>query len=98
MCPDFKSGWLLVPPLWLTACAAAPVTQEVAVVDVQRIPSVELADLGPAPELQNEVWLNTPGPLRLAALPGSVVLPDMWSLSCLSSQRFVPYLSEWYDR
>ena len=98
MCPDFKSGWLLVPALWLTACAAAPVSQEVAVVDVLRIPSVELADLGPAPELQNEVWLNTPGPLRLADLRGRVVLLDMWTFGCINCQRVVPYLSEWYDR
>jgi hypothetical protein len=38
-----------------------------------------LPDLGPAPELNNEVWLNTEHPLRLADLGGKVVLVDMWT-------------------
>ena len=36
-------------------------------------------DLGPAPELAGEVWLNTESPLRLAKLRGKVVLVDMWT-------------------
>ena len=32
-----------------------------------------------APELTNEVWLNTDEPLRLANLRGKVVLLDMWT-------------------
>jgi len=39
----------------------------------------DLADFGPAPELENEVWLNTDQPLRLADLRGQVVLIDMWT-------------------
>lgn len=38
-----------------------------------------LQDYGPAPELQNDIWLNTPGPLRLADLKGKVVLLEMWT-------------------
>ena len=38
-----------------------------------------LPDLGVAPELNNEVWLNTDQPLRLAGLQGKVVLIDMWT-------------------
>ena len=38
-----------------------------------------LPDLGEAPELTNEVWLNTPEPLRLADLQGQVVLLEMWT-------------------
>ena len=40
---------------------------------------VTLENLGPAPELENEVWLNVDEPLRLANLRGSVVLIDMWT-------------------
>ena len=43
------------------------------------VEQVGLPNLGPAPELQNEIWLNTPQPLRLADLRGSVVLIDMWT-------------------
>jgi hypothetical protein len=39
----------------------------------------ELPNLGSAPELINEVWLNTDRPLRLADLRGQVVLIDMWT-------------------
>ncbi len=38
-----------------------------------------LPDLGAAPELVNEVWLNVDTPLRLADLRGKVVLVDMWT-------------------
>jgi len=38
-----------------------------------------LPDLGPAPELENEVWLNVDVPLRLADLRGKVVAIDMWT-------------------
>lgn len=37
-----------------------------------------LPDGGEAPELENEVWLNSP-PLRIAELRGKVVLLDMWT-------------------
>jgi len=38
-----------------------------------------LQDLGPAPELTNEVWLNVDAPLRLVDLRGKVVAIDMWT-------------------
>jgi hypothetical protein len=38
-----------------------------------------LPDLGEAPELNNEVWLNTDRPLRMGDLRGRVVLIDMWT-------------------
>jgi hypothetical protein len=40
---------------------------------------VKLENYGPAPELNNTVWLNTDKPLRLAKLRGQVVLLDMWT-------------------
>jgi hypothetical protein len=38
-----------------------------------------LINFGPAPELTNQVWINTPEPLRLADLRGKVVLLEMWT-------------------
>ncbi len=38
-----------------------------------------LPDLGPAPELTNDIWLNVDAPLRLADLRGKVVAIDMWT-------------------
>jgi len=38
-----------------------------------------LQSLGPAPELENDVWINSDEPLRLADLRGQVVLVDMWT-------------------
>lgn len=44
-------------------------------------PTVQIAlqDYGMAPELSNDVWINTERPLRLADLRGKVVLIDMWT-------------------
>lgn len=36
-------------------------------------------DLGPAPELHGNVWLNSEVPLHLKNLHGKVVLVDMWT-------------------
>lgn len=41
--------------------------------------AASLPDLGPAPELTNDTWLNVDAPLRLADLRGKVVLLDMWT-------------------
>jgi hypothetical protein len=41
--------------------------------------TASLPDLGPAPELTNEIWLNVEAPLRLADLRGKVVAIDMWT-------------------
>jgi hypothetical protein len=40
---------------------------------------IQLADLGPALELKNEVWLNVDRPLRLADLRGKMAVLDMWT-------------------
>jgi hypothetical protein len=57
----------------LAACASA------ASLGTPATPAVKLKDYGPAPELTNEVWLNTDQPLRLADLRGQVVAIDMWT-------------------
>jgi hypothetical protein len=50
---------------------------EVSTIDVSE--TVELPVLGIAPELNNQVWINTDHPLRLADLRGKVVLLEMWT-------------------
>jgi thiol-disulfide isomerase/thioredoxin len=55
-----------------------------------------LPNLGTAPELENEVWLNTESPLRLADLRGQVVLLDMWTFDCINCINTLPSLREWH--
>ncbi|OGO37806.1 MAG: hypothetical protein A2W35_04635 [Chloroflexi bacterium RBG_16_57_11] len=47
-------------------------TEEITVMSVY-------PDLGPAPELAGNVWLNSQGSLHLSDLRGKVVLVDMWT-------------------
>lgn len=76
--------------LALTACSAGQTPQTLGVSEtpnvssstlptIKDLPQVELSNFGPAPELTNEVWLNTDAPLRLADLRGKVVLIDFWT-------------------
>ena len=71
-----KRLWLLGLIFGLTACAA--VTTETATL-TEPESRASLPDLGPAPELTNETWLNVDAPLRLADLRGKVVAIDMWT-------------------
>ena len=41
--------------------------------------NLTLQSLGPAPDLENEVWINTDEPLQLADMQGKVVLLEMWT-------------------
>ena len=43
------------------------------------MPELSLPDLGPAPDITNEIWINTDQPLNLAALRGKVVLVEFWT-------------------
>lgn len=60
--------------------------------------SAALPDLGPAPELTNDTWLNVDAPLRLADLRGKVVLVEMWTFGCINCQNVIPALKEWHAR
>ncbi len=57
-----------------------------------------LEDLGPAPELNNTVWLNVDHPLRLADLRGKVVLLEMWTFDCINCQHVMPSLKGWHEK
>jgi hypothetical protein len=65
--------------LFLAACAALPQQTTIQPIPTTSGKTADLPDLGPAPELTNETWLNTDQPLRLADLRGKVVLLDMWT-------------------
>jgi len=45
----------------------------------EAITSILLPDLGPAPDFNNESWLNSDQPLNLEALRGKVVLVEFWT-------------------
>jgi len=57
-----------------------------------------LRDLGPAPELTNEIWLNVDAPLRLADLRGKVVAIEMWTFDCINCIHVIPALKEWDEK
>lgn len=59
--------------------------------------TANLPDLGEAPELVNDVWLNTAESLRLRDLKGKVVLLDMWTFGCINCQNVIPALKKWHD-
>jgi hypothetical protein len=71
-----KRLWLLGLIFGLTACATATTGNETVTKPESR---ASLPDLGVAPELTNETWLNVDAPLRLADLRGKVVAIDMWT-------------------
>jgi hypothetical protein len=67
--------------LMLTGCASNvenfPMSDGESTQKEEELPKLD--DLGLAPELNNEIWLNSETPLRLADLRGKVVLLDMWT-------------------
>ena len=71
-----KRYWLLGLILGLTACTTAATESKTVTIPTS---VSSLPDLGPAPELTNETWLNVDAPLRLADLRGKVVAIDMWT-------------------
>jgi len=86
---------ILVLGILLTACSAG--NSMGADVPAESPGSVDLEDLGPAPDLENEVWLNTDHPLQLRDLRGRVVLLEMWTFGCINCQHVIPRLREWYQ-
>jgi thiol-disulfide isomerase/thioredoxin len=56
-------------------------------------------DLGPAPELNNKIWINTDDkPLKLADLKGKVVLLEFWTFECINCIHTLPAMNSFYDK
>ncbi len=51
----------------------------------------------PAPEITNEIWLNSP-PQRLADLRGRVVLVEFWTFGCYNCRNVEPYVKDWHAK
>lgn len=77
-----KNIQILLFAVFLIGCTAAPEEKtnmpEESTADTLQV-NIQLENLGEAPELESEVWLNTSSPLRLADLRGKVVLLEMWT-------------------
>jgi len=82
--------------LLLFGCA--PRQAELQSADSSMPKVVSLPDLGPAPELTNDTWLNVDAPLRLADLRGKVVILEMWTFGCINCQNVMPSLKEWHSK
>jgi thiol-disulfide isomerase/thioredoxin len=76
----------------LTACASVAVSGKTG-----EEQSASLPDLGPAPELKGDVWLNSDTPLTTADLQGKVVLVEMWTLGCINCQNVIPSVRGWHE-
>lgn len=55
-----------------------------------------LQDLGPAPEIENTIWLNTDSDLRLSDLRGKVIGLEMWTFGCINCRNVIPSLKRWH--
>lgn len=82
--------------LLLAACASPAEPQSLE--PVLPIIKISLPDLGVAPELTNDTWLNVDAPLRLTDLRGKVVALEMWTFGCYNCQNVLPSLKEWHSK
>ncbi len=82
--------------LILFGCSSA--RDGVQQMDSPMLKTASLPDLGLAPELTNDTWLNVDAPLRLADLRGKVVIVEMWTFGCINCQHVMPALKEWHSK
>jgi thiol-disulfide isomerase/thioredoxin len=83
--------------LGLAACGTVAAEQPESEISEPMPPSASLPDLGPAPELTNETWLNVDAPLLLASLRGKVVALEMWTFGCINCRNVIPSLKGWHE-
>jgi len=51
----------------------------------------------PAPEISNQIWLNSE-PLQLADLRGKVVMVEFWTFGCWNCRNIEPYVKSWHEK
>ena len=61
------------------------------------LPPAEGRTGSPAPEISNEIWLNSE-PLRLADLRGKVVMVEFWTFGCWNCRNIEPYVKAWHKK
>ncbi|MDR3574098.1 MAG: cytochrome c biogenesis protein DipZ [Anaerolineaceae bacterium] len=60
--------------------------------------TINLPNLGPAPDFTGIYhWLNS-SPLTLQDLRGKVVLVDFWTFDCINCIHTLPYVTAWYNK
>ena len=96
--------------LSITACSATAdpagqISVEPTTKPATKVATVEplvtppfLPVIGPAPEFQNDIWINAETPLRLADLEGKVVLLEFWTFGWINCKRVIPWVREWYEK
>lgn len=89
---------LIAGSLTLNACSRADVDPVESSTEISKKPKLALEDLGAAPELENDVWLNVDKPIRISELRGNVILLDFWTFGCINCQRVIPSLRGWHER
>jgi thiol-disulfide isomerase/thioredoxin len=91
---QLKHVWLGVLALAVVACT--PASGGVNMSQFMASETSTLQDLGPAPELENTIWLNTDSTLRLSDLRGKVVGLEMWTFGCINCRNVIPALNRWH--
>ena len=91
----FAAIFLVTSFIFLGAALARTATPPSAEKGAQT-PRPNLRDWGSAPELQNEVWINTESAVRLADLRGKVILLEMWTYGCYNCRNVLPSLKKWH--
>jgi thiol-disulfide isomerase/thioredoxin len=89
---------MLLSGLLLLATASIALTGAFKVKAGTPIDPGSLDDLGPAPELTNDVWINSDKPLRIADLRGKVILLEFWTFACYNCQNTFPFMLATYEK
>lgn len=86
-------------PAFASATQAPPATPTLTPTEIPPTKeAVNLPDLGPAPEITNQVWLNTDEPVTLASVQGEkAMLVEFWTFGCINCLRTIPWIREWHE-